>query len=137
VEGGVASKTIVLSGGIEYDNLKTVSTTVSSGGIEFVSGTANKTSVTSGGLMYVDSGAVATSSTVSSGGTVIIDGGTFLATVMSARRYRVADYFWLNPEGLRRALLSQPAVKDVRRIPAFRERHHGATISLIGRARES
>jgi len=58
-------------------------------------------------------------------------------------RFDHQDYLWCprhkgTPRQLEcTRLITADAVKDViRRIPAFRERHQGATISLIGRARE-
>jgi autotransporter passenger strand-loop-strand repeat protein len=73
-EGGFASGTTVLSGGVEQVSLRAVasSTTISAGGVAYVAsgGVASDGTVDSGGLLVVSSGGEAPGATVRSGGTV-------------------------------------------------------------------
>ena len=80
--GGVASGTVVSSGGIEEVRSGAVAsgTVVSSGGRQFVSGgVASGSVVGSGGLQIISSG-VATSTTISAGGAQVVSGGAASST---------------------------------------------------------
>ena len=82
VSGGIASGTIVSSGGVQNDAGTASNTTVSSGGSQTVFGSADGTTVDSGGMQAVASGGTASGTTVSIAG-FLNDARTAIDTTLS------------------------------------------------------